>query len=154
MEKRDWRDSLRACFESIEILQGCKYETLENFKQFCEFIAEPAFEALADELKAYGIKVKYSILRGKSVGIRFRSPHSKADDFEYTISLPKNAVELRLRLQIREKKSPRGAWQERDEPFMERVSPDKVMKITKEELLEDIIEHYKNSAYRALTLPE
>ena len=92
MEKQDWKDSLRACFESIEILERCKFETAENFKQFCEFIAEPALEALAEELKAYGIRAKYWILRGKSISLRFHSLRSKADNFQYSISLPKNSV--------------------------------------------------------------
>jgi hypothetical protein len=154
MDKKDWRDSLRACFESTGIIEGCQSETSQNFTQFCEFIAEPAFEALADELKAYGIKVKYGIERGKSITIRLPSPQSKADNFEYTIVLPKNSVDLKLSLRIKEKKTPKGPWEEREEPFMERVLPSKVMKITKEELLEDIIEHYKNFTYRALTAPD
>jgi hypothetical protein len=154
MDKKDWKDSLRACFESTGIIEGCQVETSQNFKQFCEFIAEPAFEALADELKAYGIKVKYGIERGKSISLRLPSPQSKADNFEYTIVLPKNSVDLKLSLRIKERKAPKAPWEEREEPFMERIPPSKVMKITKEELLEDIIEHYKNFTYRALTAPD
>jgi hypothetical protein len=154
MEKQDWRDSLRSCFESMEILERCKFETAENFKQFCEFIAEPAFEALAEELKEYGIKTKYWILRGRSICLRLQFSRSNVDNFQYTISLPKNSVELKLQLNIKGRKTSKSPWEEREEPFMEKVLPSKVMKITKEELLEDIIEHYKDFTYRALTSPE
>ncbi len=154
MEKQDWKDHLRACFESIEILEKCKLETEENFKQFCEFIAERAFEALTEELKKYKIRTKFWILRGKSVSLQLKFPRSQADNFSYTISLPKNSVELKLRLLVRGRKTSKSPWEEREEPFMEKVPPDKVMKISKEELLEDIIEHYKNFTYSALTSPE
>jgi hypothetical protein len=154
MEKHDWRDDLRACFESIEILKKCKLETAENFKQFCEFIAEPAFEALAEELKGYGVRAKRWILKGKSISLRLHFPRSKADNFQYSISLPKNSVEMKLRLHIRARKTTKSPWEQREEPFMDKVPPDRVMKITKEELLEDVIEHYKNFTYSALTSPE
>lgn len=153
MEKQDWKDLLRASFSSIEIIERCQFETAENFKQFSEFIAEPAFEALADELKEYGIKAKYWILRGKSISLRLQFPKSKAENFQYIISMPKNAVELKLRLTIRGRKTPKSPWEEKTEPFMEKVPADKVMKITQDELLGDVIEHYKNFIYAALTSP-
>jgi len=154
MEKQDWRGQIKSCFESIEILEKCKLETVENFKQFCEFIAEPAFEILAEELKAYGIKAKCWILKGKSISIRLDFPGSQADNFQYSISLPKNSVELKLRLCLRVRKTAKNSGEEWEEPFMEKVPPNKVMKIAKEELLEDVIEHYKNFTYSVLTSPE
>ncbi len=154
MEKQDWKDLLRAAFSSIEIIERCKFETAENFKQFAEFIAEPAFEALAEELKEYAIKAKCWILRGKSISLRLQFPKSKAENFQYTISIPKNAVEMKLRLTIRGRKTPKGPWEEKEEPFMDKVPPDRVMKITQEELLADVIEHYKTFIYAALTSPE
>jgi len=154
MEKPDWKDLLRASFSSIEVIERCKFETAENFKQFSEFIAEPAFEALAEEFKEYGIKAKYWILRGKSISLRLQFPKSKAENFKYTISMPKNSVELKLRVTIKGRKTPKGPWEEKEEPFMEKVPADRVMKITQEELLADVIEQYKNFIYAALTSPE
>jgi len=154
MEKQDWKDLLRAAFSGIEIIERSKFETAENFRQFCEFIAEPAFEALAEELKEYGIKAKYWILRGKCISLRVQFAKSKAENFQYTISMPKNSVELKLRLTIRGRKNPKSAWEEKEEPFMEKVPADRVMKISQEELLADLIEHYKNFIYAALTSPE
>jgi hypothetical protein len=154
MEKQDWRDRLRACFEGIDILEKCKFETAENFKQFCEFIAEPAFETLAEELKKYGIKARYGFLRGRSISLRFYFPRSNGENFQYSIYLPKNSVELKLRLYIRGRKTMKDPWDEKDESFIEKVPADKVIKMAKEDLIEDIIEHYKNFTYAALTVPD
>jgi len=51
MPERDWKEALAKCFEELRVIEECKGETPENFKQFCEFIAEPAFESLAEELR-------------------------------------------------------------------------------------------------------
>jgi hypothetical protein len=61
---------------------------------------------------------------------------------------------MKLRLFIRVRKTSKNPWEEREEPFMDKVPPDRVMKIAKEELLEDVIEHYKSFTYSALTSPE
>lgn len=147
----DWKDRLRIFFDSIDVLERCKLETQENFMQFCEFIAEPAFEALAEEMKEYKVKCRFWTRRGKSTGIRFEFPGSGVDSFQYIISLPKNSVQMKLRLQIKGRKSPQAPTDESEEAFMERIPPDKVMKISKEELLSDIVERFKNYTYEALT---
>lgn len=154
MVETDWKDQLRGCFESLAILERCRRETVENFKQFCEFIAEPAFEALAEELKTYEIKMKHSTRKGKSVSLQVDFRRSKADHFYYAILLPKNSVELKLRLQLRGRRTPRGLLEEKTEPFMAAVPPDKVMKIAKEKLIEDIIVHFRNFSYESLTPAE
>jgi len=150
MPDKDWRDSLRACFENIEILERCIAETDENFRQFCEFIAEPAFEALAGELKIYGVKARFGVSRGKSTWIQCNFPKSRVDHFHYIISLPKNSVELKLRLHIRGRKTARSPLTEEEKPFFEGLPPAKVMKISKEELIHNIIAHYRDFALRAL----
>jgi hypothetical protein len=151
MTADDWKDRLRIFFESIDVLERCKVETRENFKQFCEFIAEPAFEALAEEMKGYKIKCKFWTQKGKSAGIQFDFPSSGVDSFHYIISLPKNSVQLRLRLQIKGRKSPKAPLEESEEAFMEKVSPERVIKLGKEELLNDIVERFRNYTYEALT---
>ena len=151
MTADDWKDRLRIFFESIDVLERCKVETRENFKQFCEFIAEPAFESLIEEMKGYKIKCKFWTRTGKSSGIQFDFPGSGVDSFHYIISLPKNSVQMRLRLQIKGRKSAKAPLEEFEEVFMERIPPDKVMKISKEELLNDIVERFRNYTYEALT---
>jgi len=151
MTADDWKDRLRIFFESIDVLERCKVETRENFKQFCEFIAEPAFEALAEEMKEYKIKCKFWTQKGKSAGIQFDFPSSGVDSFHYIISLPKNSVQMRLRLQIKGRKSPKAPLEESEEVFMEKVAADRMIKIDKEELLNDIVERFRNYTYEALT---
>jgi hypothetical protein len=154
MAKTDWKDELRKCFESLAILERCKKETSLNFRQFCEFIAEPAFEALAEELKTYEIKSKHSTRNGRSICCQFDFRRSKTDHFHYTIFLPKNSIELRLRLQLRGRRTPNGPLVEKTEAFMPDVPLDKVMKLGKDELLSDIIAHYRDFCYESLTMAE
>jgi hypothetical protein len=151
MTADDWKGSLRIFFESIDVLERCKVETRVNFVQFCEFIVEPAFEALAEEMKEYKIKCKLWTQKGKSIGIEFDFPGSGVDRFHYIISLPKNSLQMRLRLQIRGRKLPKAPLEESEEAFMEKVPPDRVMKIGKEELLNDIVERFRDYTYAALT---
>jgi hypothetical protein len=151
MSSNDWKDRLRMFIDSVSVLERCQYETRENFKQFCEFIAEPAFESLAEELKEIKIKSKFWTDSGKSTGIRLDFPNSRVPSFSYIISLPKNSVQMKLRLQIKGRTSPDGAPEDADGPFMESVAPEKVMKVGKEELLDDIIEHFKNYVFAAMT---
>jgi hypothetical protein len=151
MKPDDWKDRLRIFFESVEVLERCKRETQENFKQFCEFIAEPAFEALAEELKTYKIKSKFWTQKGSSTGIQFEFPGGGVESFNYVIVLPKNSVQLKLRLQLKGRKSPKSTLEESEEAFMEKVPPDRVLKISKEELLYDIVERLRNFTYAVLT---
>ena len=151
MTADDWKDRLRIFFESIDVLERCKVETRVNFVQFCEFIAEPAFEALIEEMKGYKIKCKFWTQKGKSTGIEFDFPSSGVDSFHYIISLPKNSVQMRLRLQIKGRKSPKAPLEESEVAFMEKVPPDRVIKIGKEDLLNDIVERFRNFTYEALT---
>jgi len=151
MTADDWKDRLRIFFESIEVLERCQAETRENFMQFCEFIAEPAFETLAEEMKEYKVKCKFWTVRGRSAGITFNFPNSGVDSFHYIIELPKNAVQMKLALKLKGRKSPKSPLEDFEETFMERVLPDRVMKLSKEELLDDIVERFRNYTYAAMT---
>ncbi len=151
MRSADWKDRLRKFIDSVSVLERCKHETRENFKQFCEFIAEPAFEALAEEMKEYKIKTKFWTETGKSTGIRMDYPNSRVPSFYYIISLPQNSVQMKLSLQVKGRTSLDGPSQETVGVFMESVPPEKVMKIGKEELLDDIVEQFKNYVFAAMT---
>jgi hypothetical protein len=151
MTADDWKDRLRIFFESIEVLERCQGETRENFMQFCEFIAEPAFETLAEEMKEYKVKCKFWTVKGRSTGIKFTFPDSSVDGFHYVIELPKNAVQMKLALKLKGRKSLKSSLEEFEETFMEKVLPDKVMKLSKEDLLNDIVERFRNYTYAAMT---
>jgi hypothetical protein len=58
---------------------------------------------------------------------------------------------MKLRLQIKGRASPKAPLEESEEAFMENVPADKVIKISKEELLSHIVERFRNYTYAALT---
>ena len=101
--------------------------------------------------KVYEIKTKHWTHKGRSVSLEIAFRRSKSDHFRYSIVLPKNSVELKLRLDLRGRRSPEGLLVEKTEAFMPSIPPDKVMKIAKEDLIADIIEHYGVFNYESLT---
>ncbi len=154
MKEAKWKESLSNLFEDLRILEECRVETPENFDHFCEFIAEPSFESLSKELRKYGIKSKFYKKKRKSITLVVRFPKSKIDNFHYIIALPKNSVELKLKLRVRGRRDKKSPLKEKEEPFMEFVSPSEVLKLSKEELIMDVIRHYREFNYNALRKPE
>ena len=154
MGKIDWKKELTSHFENIRVIELCQAETVGQFDQFCEFIAEPAFEALGDELALFRIKSSQQKTKGKSVRFAICFPDSKDEQFHYRISLPKNAVELRLKLQIKARRTPKTEYQTTDEDFMPGLFPFKVLRMDKEEVIADVVKHYTGFCYTALTSPD
>ncbi len=154
MVEIDWKDILKAFIEDLSIIEKSQKETIQNFHQFCEFIAEPAFEALNEELRQYGIKSRFQRSKGKSVSFEINFPKSKVENLTYTICLPENSFKLNMRLVIKGRKSKKSQIEEREMPFMESVDPSDILKLSQKELIEDIIEQYKNFNYDALVKPE
>ena len=153
MKEAKWKESLANLFEDLRILEECKTETPENFEHFCEFIAEPSFESLSKELRKYGVKSKFQTKKRKSIALVVRFPKSKIDNFHYIINLPKNSVELRLKLRIRGRRDKKAPLEEKEKFFMEYVSPSEVLKLSKEELTLDVIRHYREFNFNALNKP-
>lgn len=154
MGKIDWKAELAGHFENLRVIERCQAETVGLFDQFCEFIAEPAFEALTDELALYRIKTRTQRSKGKDIRFVICFPGTKDEQFQYRIALPKNAVELRLKLQVRSRKSPRTEMRTCDEEFMPDLSPAEVLKLDKDDVIHDVIEHYSREVYAALTSPD
>lgn len=154
MPNDEWKDEVARHFDNVRIIERCQAETLEHFDQFCEFIAEPAFEALEEEMKGRGVRVRYEKRKGRSVRIAFDFPRAKADQFHYLVCLPANAVELKLKLEIRGRKAPRAALSSAEHDFMPGMEPVEVMRMSKETLLLDILERYRNFVYAAMTSPD
>ena len=115
----NWKKDLSGFFEEYAIIETSKKETLDDFAQFCEFIAEPAFENLSAELKEFGIRSKSRRIRGKSITFLIYFPGSRIDNFHYAICLPKNSIELRLTLRIRGRKNKKNVLEEKPMPFMD-----------------------------------
>ena len=151
MEVNGWKKSLSNFLEDLRIIEECKGETPENFNQFCEFIAEPSFESLSEELRKYGIKSKYRIKKKKWISLEVKFPKSRIDNFHYIIILPKNSIELKLKLRVRGRRTKRSLIEEKEDFFMKDVLPSEILKLPKEDLIQDVIKHYRNFSYEILT---
>jgi hypothetical protein len=147
----DWKKNLINLFEEISILETSKKETLNDFAQFCEFIAEPAFESLAEGLKELGINSKSKRTKGKSVTLQINFPGTRIENFQYVIYLPKNSLELKLKLKLRGRKNSRSLAEEQEYAFMEKTGPEDILKLKKEDVIQDIIRHYRKFTFEALT---
>ncbi len=154
MGNKDWQSELRSIFENTRILEKSKHETVVHFEQFCEFIVEPAFESLAEGMAEFGVKLRVQKTKSRDIRLSLSFPRSKDDQFLYRLSLPKNSVELRLGLVVKGRKSPKGEFKSRDEDFMPGLGPAEILKLTKEDVILDVLEHYRDFIYEALTTPD
>ncbi len=150
----DWKLNLANYFEELRILQESHQEAVDNFRQFCEFIAEPAFESLEEELKQYAIRTKIVHQRGRSITLIFNFPKSRIDNFQYIILLPKRALELRLKLRIRGRKNKSSPAQQNEIPFMDKIPAQEILKLEKNVLIQDVIEHFRHFNFEAFTSAE
>ncbi|MDD8021343.1 MAG: hypothetical protein PHU81_09265 [Acidobacteriota bacterium] len=155
MKEEIWQGMVQRYFEDLRIIERSQEDAREHFDQFCEFIVEPAVEALAGELKLRGIKIKTSREKYKFFHLQISFPQSKVDNFHYEISLPRNSLDLRLILKTsgrKDKRSPVAG--EKEEQFMPEVRPAEVLKLGKEEVIMDIINKLKEFNYAARTSPD
>lgn len=143
MEK-DWRANLARYFEEYRILKNSIKETKDNFEQFCEFVVEPALESLENELEQYAISTKISREKGKSITFQINFAKTRIDNFLYTIFLPKNSLELELFLKVKGRVNKKSHHQEKTEPFMQEVKAPDILKLDKDALILDVIEHYRS----------
>jgi hypothetical protein len=149
--ENDWRANLARYFEEYRILKNSIKETLDNFEQFCEFVVEPAFESLENELEQYGISSKVIRVKGKSINFQINFAKTRIDNFLYSIFLPKNSLELELYLKIRGRANKKSHHQEKIEPFMQEMKAPDILKLGKEDLILNIIEHYRSFNFEAFT---
>jgi hypothetical protein len=154
MGQVDWKKDLANHFENVRVIELCQAETVAQFDQFCEFIAEPAFEALTDELAEYKIRSTQARTKGRNIRFAICFPGLKEDQFHYRISLPRNSVELRLKLEIKARRTPKAEYDTIQEDFMPGLFPFKVLRMDKDEVVADIVRHYTGFCYTALTSPD
>ena len=147
----DWKKELAGFFEEYAIIETSKKEALDDFDQFCEFIAEPAFEILSTELKKYGIRSKSRRVNGRSNTFLINFPGSRIDNFHYAICLPKNSIQLKLTLRISGRKTQKNTLEEKKLPFMDGLNPEGVLKLKKEDVIIDIIRRYRQFVLESLT---
>jgi hypothetical protein len=154
MGNEDWKTEVRNHFENIRILEKSQGEAVVHFEQFCEFVLEPAFESLAEELLQYGVKARFERVSTREVRLMINFPGKKIDQYQYRICLPKNAVETRLLLTTKGRKKPTSEYEVKEEGFMPSLGPAEVLKVAKEDIILDVLEHYKNFTYEALASPD
>jgi hypothetical protein len=147
--KNEWKKVLAEFFDEYRIILSSQKDTLEDFDQFCEFIAEPAFENLQDELREYGERSKIIRVKRKSISLIIFFGKSRLDRFRYTVELPKKAVEMRLRLRLKGRKTRQAVPEESGEEFLPDFATKQVMKLDKEILILDVIDHYRNFIFAA-----
>ena len=74
------------------------------------------------------------------------------DNFHYAIILPKNSLELKLKLEIKGRKNDRSAAEEKEEyAFMGSVGPEDILKLKKEDVIQDVIRFYRKFVLEAIT---
>jgi hypothetical protein len=148
----DWKENLEKAREEIEILIESQKETLLKFEQFCEFVAEPAFETLSDELKTYKIRSRLKKRKGESISFQIDFPRSRIDHFHYIITLPKASVDLQLKLAIKGRKNQESLPVEKNVPFLNDAPSSEILNFNKEGLIQDIIEHYRNFVFESFRI--
>ena len=149
--ENDWRANLARYFEEYRILKNSIRETLDNFEQFCEFVVEPAFESLENELEQYGISSKVIRVKAKCITFQINFTKTRIDNFLYSIFLPKNSLELELVLKVKGRVNKKSHHQENVEPFMQEMKAPDILKLEKEDIILDVIEHYRSFNFEAFT---
>ena len=154
MKEEKWQKELNQYFEGLRIIEKYQQEARDHFNQFCEFIVEPAFEALEEAFKTRGIRIKSDFQKSRSIHLQISFPGSKIDNFHYTILLPPNSIELKLTLKTAGRRDKRSPLSEKERPFMPSVKPEDILKLTKEDLILDIIDKLKEFNYAARVSPD
>jgi hypothetical protein len=145
---KDWKSELASFIDEYRVIESCIGETLEKFDRFCEFIAEPAFDSLKDELKIYNISSSYHKEKGKSIGFQIEYSSSLLNNFAYTLLLPRDSIELKLKVHLKAQRSRKDPEEEVEFPFLDGLNPDDVLEINKEDLIRDVIKRFRSFCFK------
>lgn len=150
MDDGNWKDDLRAVFDDLRVIEKCRAEALERFVEFCDYVAEPAFEALEDEFLRFRVKSKFRTVRGAEIHLQVRFPRSRIDQFHYILWMPRNSVELKLRLTIKGRRSPAGLLEEKTVPFIVKSTAREILRIDIVALAQDVIARYRKFLFEGV----
>ena len=150
MDNGSWKDDLKAVFDDLRVIETCRAEALERFGEFCVYVAEPAFEALESAFLQFRVKSKYRTIRGVSIHFGVRFPGSRVDQFHYILWMPKNSVELKLKLTIQGRRSPAGPLEERTVPFIVKSTAKEILQIDIDALAQDVIARYRKFLFEGV----
>jgi hypothetical protein len=150
MDDQSWRTDLTACFDDLQVIAKCRAEAVERFVEFCDYVAEPAFEALAGEFRRFDVKTRYRTRKGISTHLEIRFPKSRVDQFHYILWVPKNAVELKLKLTVRGRRTPSGPLEEKTVPLIQKVAAKEILKLEIDALAQDIVARYQKLLFEGV----
>jgi hypothetical protein len=145
----EWKVELANFFEELRILKASKQETIKDFNQFCEFVVEPAYESLEDEFSQYGIKSRIIKIKDKSIAFQINFGKSRISQFKYILYLPQGSLKLRLKLKLRGRKTKKSEAEESIQDFMKETEPKNMLDMDKEQVIQDIIEKYRDFIYKS-----
>jgi hypothetical protein len=154
IDAQSWKDDLRTSFDDLRVIEKCRAEAKDQFDQFCDFLVKPAFRALDEEFRRFRVKTKSWMRPGASIHLEIRFPQSRVDRFHYILWIPRHAVEFKLRLTTRGRKTPDGSLTEKTVPFIENVSPKEILGLDKDSLAQDIIARYRTFLYESASAPD
>ena len=140
----NWKEVLAKSFEDNQILVSSIRETREKFDHFCEFIAEPGFEQLKEELDSYKVGAKIQRIKGYSISFQTNFMKSSISQFQYVVYLPKNSIQLELKSRVGGRKTKKGIVELNECLFMEEAAPSTVMDISQEDFIHEVIRYYRN----------
>ena len=149
--KEDWKERLASLYEEIRIIEQSQEEAKVQFEQFCEFIAEPAFEEFMETLEELGGKGR--VFKNPREWILFRVNFNFLQPviFEYKLELPPQALQLRLNQVVRYRLAKEKDWQEKIEPFRPGLEDEDLLKLDKEKLLTHFLEICREHLFHLLT---
>ena len=154
MAEQDWKKDLRSCFDDLQVIDRCRSEAVGQFDKFCEYVVEPAFEALIEEFLRHEIKCRTVRIKGSSIQLEVKFPRSKEDHFHYSLWLPKHVVELKMKLTLRCRKAPGGPMEEKTMAFIAKAPAAEILRIDKDALAQDVVARYKKFLYETAVISE
>jgi len=154
MPKPDWKEEIASCFDDLRILEKCRTEVDAKFAHFYEFVARPAFEALAEQFKPHRIRCAFGRSRDNRFHFEATFPGRREPQFEYCLWVPPRAVELSFMLTLQGRPFPGGAIQEKTFPFLKSAAAADILRLDKDDLAHDVVARYKRFVTGAAITPE
>lgn len=152
--KEEIKKKLSSLFEDIRIIEQSQEEAKIQFDQFCEFIAEPAFEDLIEGLEEIGCKARIFKNPQKWILIRVNFNFLQPVVFEYKLQLAPKAINLDLIQVIRYRLAKEKEWKEKSEPFQPELQESDLLKLEKNDLLSHFIGICREHLFHFLTSPK
>ncbi len=154
MVKPEWTYEIGSCFDDLRILEKCRAEVDAHFIRFYESVAEPAFRALADELKRHKVRCRYGRAKDNRFRLEASFPGRREAQFEYALWVPPKAVEFSLQLTVQGRTAPFGKIMEKTFPFLQSLPVEDILAMVPEDLAHDFVARYKRFVTEAALTPD